>query len=232
MNFLHILLKCHQRKLISSCLNRQYYFERPPISQNIEYKVGDIVPYHNRKVSPVVEKAFKDLGDQCVSTIWKSLIPHFGIQINNYFDKQATNTRYMCIDHEENPTNVMQMHISKNSFIKLHIDMNDLESSIITWFSEGHPEGAEMGLFQMLYKFKTNFNGSGLFFRSEEYVHGTLEIDTKGNDLENYTLGVALTNKKGLITRETNQLSANTKHPRGIPSSRHWYTIDPRHLVE
>ena len=107
----------------------------------------------------------------------------------------------------------MQMHISKNSFIKPHIDMNDLESSIITWFSEGHPEGAEMGLFQMLYKFKTN-NGSGLFLRSEEYVHGTLEIDTKGNDLENYTLGVALTNKKGLITRATNQLNANTKHPR------------------
>ena len=39
MNFLHILLKCHQRKLISSCQNAQYYFERPPTSQNIEYKV-------------------------------------------------------------------------------------------------------------------------------------------------------------------------------------------------
>ena len=39
MNFLHILLKCHQQKLISSCLNGQYYFERPPTSQNIEYKV-------------------------------------------------------------------------------------------------------------------------------------------------------------------------------------------------
>ena len=39
MNFLHILLKCHQQKLISSCQNAQYYFERPPTSQNIEYKV-------------------------------------------------------------------------------------------------------------------------------------------------------------------------------------------------
>ena len=39
MNFLHILLKCHHRKLISSSLNGQYYFERPPTSQNIEYKV-------------------------------------------------------------------------------------------------------------------------------------------------------------------------------------------------
>ena len=93
---------------------------------------GDIVPYHNRKVSPTAEKAFKDLGDQCASTIWKSLIPHFGTEINNYFDKQATNTCYLCIVHKENLTNVMQMHINKNSFIKLHIDMNDLELSIIT----------------------------------------------------------------------------------------------------
>ena len=134
---------------------------------------GDIVPYHNQKVSLAAEKSFKDLGDQCASIIWKNLIPHFGTEINNYFDKQATNTRYLCIGHKDNPTNVMQMHISKNSFIKPHIDMGDLESSIITWFSEGHPEGAEMGLFQMLYKFKTN-NGSGLFLKSEEYVHDTL----------------------------------------------------------
>jgi len=81
--------------------------------------------------------------------------------------------------------------------------MNDLESSIITWFTKGHPEGAKFGLFQFIYKFKTN-NGSCLFLRSQEYVHGTLEIDTKGDEWENYTLEVALTNKKGLITRSTN----------------------------
>ena len=39
MNFLHILQKCLQRELISSCLNGQYYFESPPTSQNIEYEV-------------------------------------------------------------------------------------------------------------------------------------------------------------------------------------------------
>jgi len=109
--------------------------------------------------------------------------------------------------------------------------MNDLESSIITWFTKGHPKGAEFELFQMIYKFSTN-NGSCLFLGSQEYVHNTLIIDTKGDGLENYPLGIALTNKKRLMTRSTNQLNARTKYPRGIPSSKHYYTIDPRHLSD
>ena len=40
MNFLHILLKCHQRKLISSCRNGQYYFEslQPPKILKLRFK--------------------------------------------------------------------------------------------------------------------------------------------------------------------------------------------------
>jgi len=60
---------------------------------------------------------------------------------------------YLCIGYKENPTNVIQMHISKHSYIKPYIDMNDLESLIITWFTEGHLKGIKFGLFQIIYKF-------------------------------------------------------------------------------
>lgn len=221
-----------QTKYKETALHGNYKNKSHRYSTNAREGVeGDIVLYHNSKISHAVEKAFKDLDDQCASNIWKSLMPHFRTKIKNQFDEQSTSARYLCIGNKENQTNVIQMHISKNSYIKPHIDMNDLESSIITWFSEGEPRGAEFGLFQMLYKFKIN-NGSGLFVKSQEYVHGTLELDTKGDELQNYTLGVALTNKKGLITRSTNQLNANTKNPIGVPSSKHWCTIDPRHIVE
>lgn len=157
-------------------------------------------------------------------------MPKLGTQISNYFGKQASAIQYLCIGHKEDPTNVAQMHISKNSYIQPHIDTNDFESSIITWFTQGQPQGAEFGLFRMIYKFRTD-NGAGLFIRSEKYVHGTLEIDTRGDALDNYTLGVALTNKKWIITRSTNQLNANTRNPRGVPSSKHWYTVDPGDLA-
>jgi hypothetical protein len=52
-----------------------------------------------------------------------------------------------------------------------------------------------------------------------------LEVMNTG---DNYTLGVALTNKKWLKTRSTNQLIGNTREPRRIPSKKHWYTIDPQ----
>jgi hypothetical protein len=188
---------------------------------------GDIVPYHNAKISLAAEKAFKDMGDECASNIWHSLLPKFGEVIDYYFYKQAYSTQYICVGLEDKPTNVAQLHISKNSFIKPHIDPLDLESSIISWFTNGEPHGGEFGLFQMLYKFKTN-NAPGLFLQSEEFAHGTLHFDTRGNELDNYTLGVALTNKKWLKTRSTNQLIGNTREPRRIPSKKHWYTIDPQ----
>jgi hypothetical protein len=48
---------------------------------------------------------------------------------------------------------------------------------------------------QYLYKFQIN-NGLGLFVKSEKYVLGTLHFDVRDNAIENYTLELALTNKK------------------------------------
>jgi hypothetical protein len=68
---------------------------------------------------------------------------------------------------------------------------------------------------QYLYKFQTN-NGPSLFVKSQKYVHGTLHFDLRDNEIENYTLGLALTNKKWLKTRVEHQLTAQTKKPTRI----------------
>jgi hypothetical protein len=54
------------------------------------------------------------------------------------------------------------MHISKNSYIKLHIDMSDLDFSFISWFAKGNPNGGCFGMFQHCLKFD-NMNGGEIF---------------------------------------------------------------------
>jgi hypothetical protein len=46
---------------------------------------GDIVPYHNAKISLTTEKELKDMEDECASNIWHSLLPKFGEVIDYYF---------------------------------------------------------------------------------------------------------------------------------------------------
>ena len=118
------------------------------------------------------------------------------------------------------------MHFSKNSFIKSHVDSLDIESSIITWFIAGAPLKGQFALHQYLYKFPTT-NGPGLFVKSEKYVHGTLHFDLEDNAIGNYTLGLALTNKKWLKTRVEHQLTAQTDSRTRIPLKKYWYSIDP-----
>ena len=75
-----------------------------------------------------------------------------------------------------------------------------MESSIITWCTSEASLKCQFVLHQYLYKFLTN-NGYGLFTKSEKYVHGTLHFNVRDNAIENYTLGLALTNKMWLKTR-------------------------------
>jgi len=142
----------------------------------------------------------------------------FGEKINHYFQIQASTTNHIYVGLDESPTNVCQLHFSKNLFIKPHVDSLDMESSIITWFTAGAPSKGQFAVHQYLYKFQTN-NGPGLFVKSEKYVHGTLHFDLRGNATENYTLGLALTNKKWLKTRVEHQLTAQTKKPVRIPKN-------------
>jgi hypothetical protein len=44
-------------------------------------------------------------------------------------------------------TKVHQMHISKNSYIKPRLDMYDIETYFISWFTRENPKGGSFGLF-------------------------------------------------------------------------------------
>jgi hypothetical protein len=50
-------------------------------------------------------------------------------------------------------TQVHQLHISKNSYIKSHIDMSNLDASFISWFAKKQPSGGCFGMFQHCWKF-------------------------------------------------------------------------------
>jgi hypothetical protein len=92
---------------------------------------GNVVPYHSSKVSVHEEKAFKDIGDKIASNIWRSAIFTFGKKIDHHFQVQASTTNHIYVGLDESPTNICQLHFSKNSFIKPHVDSLDMESSII-----------------------------------------------------------------------------------------------------
>jgi hypothetical protein len=97
------------------------------------------------------------------------------------------------------------MHISKNSFIKPHLDAADMEASFIFWFTKGDPKGGHFGLFQHCLKFDTNIK-AGVFVRSKTVAHGTLRFIHKTLAENVYKLEVALVNKQELRTRIKHQL--------------------------
>jgi hypothetical protein len=61
------------------------------------------------------------------------------------------------------------MHISKNSYIKLYVDVSDIEASFISWFAKGNPNGGCFGMFQHCLKFDNN-NGAGNFMCSAKNI--------------------------------------------------------------
>lgn len=63
----------------------------------------------------------------------------FTKKIDHHIHQQAATTNLMYVGLGENPTNVCQLHFSKNSFIKPRFDSLDIESSIITWFTSRAP---------------------------------------------------------------------------------------------
>jgi hypothetical protein len=103
-------------------------------------------------------------------------------------------------------TQVHQLHISKTSYIKPHIDMSNLDASFISWFTKGQSGGACFGMFQHCLKFDNN-NGVGIFVLSKCIIHGTLRFNLESLSENNFKLGVTLVNKGWLRIRLQNQLS-------------------------
>ena len=63
----------------------------------------------------------------------------FDEKINHHFHLQASTTNHIYVGLDESPTNVCQLHFSKYSFIKPHVDSLDMESTIITRLTTGAP---------------------------------------------------------------------------------------------
>jgi hypothetical protein len=85
-------------------------------------------------------------------------------------------------------------YIYKNSYIKLHIDVSNLDTSFISWFAKGNPNEGCFAMFQHCLKFDNN-SGAGIFVLSKFIIHGTLKFDLNSLSYNKFKLGVALINK-------------------------------------
>ena len=59
----------------------------------------------------------------------------------------------LAIGLEGFKTQVHQLQISKNYYIKPNIDKSDFEASLIPWFKKGNPKGGYLGNVQRFYCF-------------------------------------------------------------------------------
>ena len=109
----------------------------------------------------------------------------------------------ICVSHCLNGQ-LISLRLSKNSYLKPHIEKYDMDASLIAWFTKGNPKRGCFGVFQQCLKFDTN-NGGGIFVCSKLYAHGTLKFQEKSLELNVYNVGVALVNKQ-FSTRIRNQL--------------------------
>jgi hypothetical protein len=64
-----------------------------------------------------------------------------GKDINEFFESQSSQIKCIMIGLELNKNNVHAIHITKNAYIKLHVDKRDMDYSIIGWLAKGAPSG-------------------------------------------------------------------------------------------
>ena len=118
--------------------------------------------------------------------------------MDEFFKKQFYPLNYIPIGIEGHETQAHQVHITKTSYIKPHIDPLNMEAFFITWFVKGTPQGGFFGVFQHCLKFD-NDNGVGIWIQSTNIAHGTLLFNnTSSND---FKLSVAIVNKIWIHTR-------------------------------
>ena len=150
--------------------------------------------------------AFKRIAD-FVATAMSKALNLFEVPVEDFFTNQFQPMNCISIRLGAYPTQVHQLHMSKNSFIKPHIDKLDFDCSFICWFTEGHPKGGEFGVFQHFMKLQNN-NGAGIFVFSKYMSHGTLQFDSNSLSDTDFKIGCALVNKVDICTRVENQLQS------------------------
>jgi hypothetical protein len=97
---------------------------------------------HSRTLATKLQATYEEV--QC---------PHSVKKLTMIFYLQISTTNHIYVGLDESPTNICQLHFSKNSFIKPHVDSLDMESSIIRWFITRAPLKGRCALHQYLYKF-------------------------------------------------------------------------------
>ena len=169
-----------------------------------EKSLGNMVRYHHDNESDDALEAIRGIGDSIASAIWKQL-DMFGDSVKTFFQDQFEPMACLAIGLEGFEAQVHQLHISKNSYIKPHIDKSDFEASLIAWFTKGNPKRGYFGIFQHCLKFDNN-SGAGIFVLSKYLSHGTLRFDMNSLSRKDFKLGAALVSKGWAHTRYTNQL--------------------------
>ena len=96
--------------------------------------------YHHDNVSDSKQMSFRHIGDSNASSIWKQL-DKFGSKVKKLFENQFYLMKCISIGLEGYTTQIHQLHVSKNSYIKPHIDIFKLDASFISWFTKEHPGG-------------------------------------------------------------------------------------------
>jgi hypothetical protein len=61
-------------------------------TSNASLVSGNVLPYHSSRVTVHEDKAFKDIGDEIASNIWRSAMSTFGEKIDHHFQVQASTT--------------------------------------------------------------------------------------------------------------------------------------------
>jgi hypothetical protein len=100
-------------------------------------------------------------------------------------------------------THVHQLHVSKTSFIKPHVDPLDMEASLFTWFTKGEPNG---GIIWSISTLAKNWQQSWGwdFCKKKHVIHGTFLFESIS--IHDHVLGVATVNKTWLHTKLQNQV--------------------------
>jgi hypothetical protein len=76
---------------------------------------------------------------------------------------------------ESNKSNVHAIHITKNAYIKLHVNKRDMDYSIIGWLTKHAPSGGYFQVHQLWYRFSTSHDYQSSFGENPLFMeHGNM----------------------------------------------------------
>jgi len=84
---------------------------------------------------------------------------------------KISHIKCIVIGLELEKINVHAIHITKNAYIKLHVEKGDMDYFIIGWLTKGASSGGYFQVHQLWYQFATS-HGSMIFLWSKSLVHG------------------------------------------------------------